>query len=824
MSDDRPIDWSKTTFDGSRREQLRQAQRMTVRRRLEALDELTELSERLQAMARGTAESGASEGGQEPRPTYRTGASQNDIVLDGCTPTPLANYLKALGVLRLLSAKHPDTRGFWCGDKFVLRTTLTGDAIADFFLNEYAPTPIISPWSGRAGFLEGGENNESKRKGATILNRVEQAKGGRFSPYQVVISAVRNVSVIKQLDEARAERKVLEELKGAKKIDRAALQRLSEVKREEIRFKGALLLALRGELDDSIVPWIDACFALSMGERTPSPLLGSGGNEGSMDFSINHVGYLLELIDENTDEPTHLGKHLLANSLFGCACPLESSSNIGFLNTLATGGVNMSAGFEGGSSGNIWDSVLAMEGAILFASTSTKRLQSTASGRPSFPFAVSPSFAGSGSLAAKESARPELWLPHWNKPVKVAEIAALLAEGRVTKGKLQARNGVDMLEALSSLGAERGICAFNRFGFYERRGKGYYVAAHLGRFKVAATFSNNWMLANLNQGRWLDHFRKFSQGDNTPDRFGVLRKRLEDMLFALAAREPGKADAQALVTLLGEVQLALSSSRKAMESVCPIPRLSERWVMAADDGTPAFRIAKALSGLRGVGEESLPLRAQLFPVHRTLDQWVTSDADGKAQIYTDLGGRLTSTLRALLERRLGLAEKLEMRDKPLDSAAGVALEDISAFLRDGAMDERIAALLPGLSLCEIPRDIEHGTGPGAVPAAFALLKLNLTPDRILRSLGLLPEDASLPVPVSMLARLAAGNHGNGAVQAAWRRLRASGLAPIVTLDALPAEGSISPLRASAALLIPLRYGATATLARDVLKPARPKAT
>ena len=386
------------------------------------------------------------------------------------------------------------------------------------------------------------------------------------------------------------------------------MQRLSEVKREEIQFKSALLLALRGELDDSIVPWIDACFALSMGERTPSPLLGSGGNEGSMDFSINHVGYLLELIDENTDEPTHLGKHLLANSLFGGACPRESPSNIGFLDTLATGGVNMSAGFEGGSSGNIWDSVLALEGAILFASASTKRLQSTAFGRPSFPFAVSPSFAGSGSLAAKESARPELWLPYWNKPVKLAEIAALLAEGRVTKGKLQARNGVDMLEALSSLGAERGICAFNRFGFYERRGKGYYVAAHLGRFDVAATSSNSWMLANLNQHRWLEHFRKFAQDDNTANRFGVLRKRLEDMLFALGAREPGKADAQALVTLLGEVQLALSSSRKAMESVCPIPRLCERWVVAADDGTPAFRIAKALGGLRGVGEEPLPDR------------------------------------------------------------------------------------------------------------------------------------------------------------------------------------------------------------------------
>ena len=64
MSDNEcSIDWSKTTFDGSRREQLRQAQRMTVRQRLEALDQLTELSERLQAMPK---QSGGGLEGRKP--------------------------------------------------------------------------------------------------------------------------------------------------------------------------------------------------------------------------------------------------------------------------------------------------------------------------------------------------------------------------------------------------------------------------------------------------------------------------------------------------------------------------------------------------------------------------------------------------------------------------------------------------------------------------------------------------------------------------------------------------------------------------------------
>lgn len=74
MSDDDSIDWEKTTFDGSRREQLRQARRMTVRQRLEALDHLTELSERLQAMPKqlggGTGAIHTVEGVREQWNTY----------------------------------------------------------------------------------------------------------------------------------------------------------------------------------------------------------------------------------------------------------------------------------------------------------------------------------------------------------------------------------------------------------------------------------------------------------------------------------------------------------------------------------------------------------------------------------------------------------------------------------------------------------------------------------------------------------------------------------------------------------------------------------
>lgn len=145
------------------------------------------------------------------------------------------------------------------------------------------------------------------------------------------------------------------------------------------------------------------------------------------------------------------------------------------------------------------------------------------------------------------------------------------------------------------------------------------------------------------------------------------------------------------------------------------------------------------------------------------------------------------------------------------------LDDLAAFLRDDGMDERIAVLLPGLALCTIPQEVDRNGGEAAVPSAFALMKLAMASERTLYALNGLASGQKLPVPTGMLAQLVAGNHGNRAVASAWRRLHASGLSPRFTPDALPMLAGIDPKRAAAALLIPLRFGATAALMRSVLK-------
>ena len=68
--------------------------------------------------------------------------------LNGCAPAPLAHYLKALGMLRLVAEQaDPEARGWWEGERFLLATHLDEDELLGFFLERYEPTPLVAPWN-----------------------------------------------------------------------------------------------------------------------------------------------------------------------------------------------------------------------------------------------------------------------------------------------------------------------------------------------------------------------------------------------------------------------------------------------------------------------------------------------------------------------------------------------------------------------------------------------------------------------------------------------------------------------------------------------------
>jgi CRISPR-associated protein Csx17 len=84
--------------------------------------------------------------------------------LDGCRPTPLAHYLKALGILRLV-AQQKDTaaRGWWRDNVFHLATTLDRDQLEKFFLNQYSPTPMTASWLPRSGYSDSSSHSKTRR-------------------------------------------------------------------------------------------------------------------------------------------------------------------------------------------------------------------------------------------------------------------------------------------------------------------------------------------------------------------------------------------------------------------------------------------------------------------------------------------------------------------------------------------------------------------------------------------------------------------------------------------------------------------------------------
>ena len=128
--------------------------------------------------------------------------------LTGCSPTPLAHYLKALGILRLVAEQaDPLVRGAWRDEAFIIATKLSADELTDFFLTKYQPTPLVSPWNRGSGFLS------DKDKSATFLGSVENSPLQRLKRYQDGVRAARNGQLLGALKNNADTKKEFDTLK-----------------------------------------------------------------------------------------------------------------------------------------------------------------------------------------------------------------------------------------------------------------------------------------------------------------------------------------------------------------------------------------------------------------------------------------------------------------------------------------------------------------------------------------------------------------------------------------------------------------------------------
>ena len=653
----------------------------------------------------------------------------NPILLPGCTPVPLAHYLKALGILRLVGEQLPEARarGAWRNDVFVLEADLDEAALVRFFLEDYRPTPILAPWNGGSGFHPG-----DNRKAISAL---EASTDERRAPYRQAIAAARAC---------------VADLGLADKPDKDA--------------KEMLLRACRNRLPEPALAWLDCAYVLTEGGAKFPPLLGTGGNDGRLEFTNNFMQRLTEVMDAD-GKPTKGSAGWLDSALFNRTTDKSAyGAPIGQFFPGGAGGFNSGPGFEGRAAVNPWDYLLMMEGATLFAAASVKRLGAAGDGTLVYPFCVRQAGVGYGSAAASDEAeaRCEMWMPLWERPADLAELRALLGEGRAQVGGRAARNGVDFMRAAVSLGVDRGIGGFQRYGFQVRNGLAYF-ATPLDRVAVRRNAKVD-LLAELEKGNWLERFRSKAASANPEPPGSVARalRRLEDAIFGLCrAEEPSRV--QGVLVALGQCEKALARSvRWTRESAFlpPITGLSARWLHEARYvGSPEFRLAASLAATAGrFGKEWLPIRAHLEPVEggageKTWFKYLAVDSNDV--VWHE--GDMADVLNAMVARRLVRAEQSGLDTLPGGTRVPVRLSDLARFIEGaGAFDDGLFAdLLWGCSLIDyqpafdpyesgLPDD--EGFRP---PALFALLRLAFA--------GRLEDGVRIPLQPAIHQRAAAGH-------------------------------------------------------------------
>lgn len=683
-----------------------------------------------------------------------------ELVLSGCAPTPLAYYLKALGILRLVAEQADEAAaGCWKGESFVLRSALNRERLIQFFLHEYRPAPIVAPWNGGSGFFPK-DNREA-------LDALMKSRAARFEEMREAI------------------------VFGKQVVKRA---RLAASPKNEI--KANFLSAVRADAPESLLAWLDAAILLTTEEPRYPPLLGTGGNDGRLDFTNNFMQRVIELLDTGTDAPTDMGRASLPSALFGEPVPGLVSAAIGQFNPGGAGGPNAGTGFDAGSLINPWDFVLMLEGALVFAAAATRRLESAEPGSLSYPFTVRAVGSGSGGTSVRDEgqARAEIWLPLWDRFATLPEIRALFAEGRATLGRRPARDGLDFARAVAALGVNRGVKAFQRYGFLMRSGKAY-LATPLNRVSVRRNPDSD-LISDLDQANFLYRLRRFARDPNTPGRIKSLTRRLEDALFDFTQRS-SRSTLQTALIVLGQLEAALSKSRKARDAgVPPVPALSEQWIAKADDQSAEFRIALALAGMVPVG---VSMRMFISPVKVGKSGWEW-DENSRTAVWGR--GSLVASLGELLQRQI--YESAHSDESLFQHKAAARGSDVAAFLAGACDDTRIAQLLPGLVLAPVSEQARSLTDDeSALPAAFAVLKPFFTPNFLLHRLGFFSgdPDTRLTLP-NEIPRLLQADRVDKAVEVGWRRLKIAGVSLADFPAVAPCGASLSGTRLLAALMIP----------------------
>jgi CRISPR-associated protein Csx17 len=491
-------------------------------------------------------------------------------LLTGLRSTPLASYLAGLGLIRILGEQaDPDITATWTPDGLAIETAVVD--LVSWLSSQYVPTPVLSPWNGGSGF------GEKDRASKAALDALVSLPGDRTASFREAVATATTVA-----ERFRS---------GAWSKERAVTE-------------------LRNRCPEPLLPWLDAAVVIAGDQPYFPPLLGTGGNDGRLDFSTNFHQRLLEVLDPSPKAGQRAAN--LARDLFtGVQTERLHDAAVGQYDPAGAGGRNSSPFGAAPSLVNPWAFVLLVEGALLFAATVARRHQHGA-GRAAMPFTVaaSPDGSASGADGELQTSRGEVWVPIWDRPFTLAEIKQLFAEARATWHGRPVRQAVEFYAATRTLGVARGVAGFERYGLHQRNGLAF-VAVPIERVAVREKAAVR-LAAKLED--WVTMARR-----GTPPAAVRLTLRRFDAAYLAFART---GDAQRLRDLLAAVtdlELAIGRSRRARENA-PVrtpPRATEFLTELSRLDCPELRVAVGIASCATRASASGPARSMrqiLLPV------------------------------------------------------------------------------------------------------------------------------------------------------------------------------------------------------------------
>lgn len=887
-------------------------------------------------------------------------------VLTGIKADALATYLMGIGLMRIISEqKDPQLRCMWRAERFVLASGLPFEQLRSFFLNEYAPTPILAPWNLESGFFatkppklseltgqrdsshasceatddeqseaceeddadeEADAESDADAVGDPLLDDFAASSVPRFAALATAISTARKalptvlleaettcrqarqepldrlqdertaVSVAKsaldsaeqavasikdsieahkgaqknapkdarsrealdvlktQLKQAQDKHKALKkEAQQAEQSLKKAVTRTNKDKETKARIaradetfrhiqkatKPQLIRDLRTQWCDAARQWIDAALALDQqGEAEFTPLFGSGGNDGRMEFTKNFRAHLATLFDTQSGNPKETAAVCFDAALLGTPSAVLEKKAVGMYFPGRAGGANMARGFGGDAGINPWEFVLMLEGAVAMVA-GLSRKGDIAKARIASPFWVEAAAAGFGSASQHEkTARGEQWLPLWSRPLLYNEFTQLVRESRAQVGRNNATRATDMVRATARLGLARGIESLQRFCYLERNGQAS-LAVSTGRFHVSSR-PRQQLLDEI--APWVDRLERDGRGKEAPERLRVASRRVSESLFHVCKEgAQGHPWRQLLVHLGAAEAVQMRSSKDGARR--PLPRLSPLWLDAIDDGTESGR--RALRLALALASQHLPHSTDAAHYRGSVRQHylALSTIDSASPRYKlDSKGRLehsceyvcpgrdlvTDAIALLLRRSLWARSRRDNdeerpRQLPLQAVAGceVSLGEVAAWLRGELVDASVLALVKPLLALDWRK---FSAQPVALPAVAdrpadpvqTLLRLAFLP----YSIPVLREDRQSEGEVTVrldpepLRRLAAGDLP-GALPFVIRRLSATGLRPVMRHAVASAEKA---RRLLATLAFPIARQEAGYAATVVCKP------